>query len=299
MTIARWSPAAVDKDGARRYNAGVNRLGPLPDRDRMSVLVGTIVLGLALMRLIDLPDRFVHTTVLGSPLGIQVSTTTVMLALITALAATGMESLARSHPSFTNGRRFDLRSLVHAIQPALAVLLLGAQLALGTQPWTAWWLGLGITAILTALVLAAEYMTVDPALRQGALGLAMTALNLLLALASFTLIYSTRARSFLTATEASVVAGLLALRLLWGMGQPLRQALIYAGVIGLALGECLWALNYWRATPLLAGLLLVLIYYAMTGIAQQHGRGALDRRVLAEFGLVALVGLVIILRFAR
>jgi len=264
----------------------------------MSVLVGTLVLGLALMRLIDLPDRFVHTTVLGSPLGIQVSTTTVMLALITALAATGMESLARSHPNFTNGRRFDLRSLVHAIQPALAVLLLGAQLA-QAQPWTAWWLGLGITAILTALVLAAEYMTVDPAQRQGALGLAMTALNLLLALASFTLIYSTRARSFLTATEASVVAGLLALRLLWGMGQPLRQALIYAGAIGLALGECLWALNYWRATPLLAGLLLVLIYYAMTGIAQQHERGALDRRVLAEFGLVALVGLVIILRFAR
>ena len=37
----------------------------------------------------------------------------------------------------------------------------------------------------------------------------------------------------------------------------------------------------------------------MTGIAQQHERGALDRRVLAEFGLVALVGLVIILRFAR
>lgn len=265
----------------------------------MSVLVGTIVLGLALMRLIDLPDRFVHTTVLGSPLGIQVSTTTVMLALLTALAATGMESLARSHPNFANGRRFDPRSLVHAIQPALAVLLLGAQLALGTQPWTAWWLGLGITAILTALVLAAEYMTVDPALRQGALGLAMTALNLLLALASFTLIYSTRARSFLTATEASVVAGLLALRLLWGIGQPLRQALIYAGVIGLALGECLWALNYWRATPLLASLLLVLIYYAMTGIAQQHERGALDRRVLAEFSLVALVGLVIILRFAR
>ncbi|MER3458722.1 MAG: hypothetical protein C4309_08970, partial [Chloroflexota bacterium] len=224
----------------------MNRLGPLPDRDRMSVLVGTIVLGLALMRLIDLPDRFVHTTVLGSPLGIQVSTTTVMLALITALAATGMESLARSHPNFTNGRRFDLRSLMQAIQPALAVLLLGAQLA-QAQIWTAWWLGLGITAILTALVLAAEYMTVDPALRQGALGLAMTALNLLLALASFTLIYSTRARSFLTATEASVVAGLLALRLLWGMGQPLRQALIYAGAIGLALGECLWALNYWRA----------------------------------------------------
>jgi hypothetical protein len=298
VTIARWSPGAVDKGAARRYNAGVNRLGPLPDRDRMSVLVGTLVLGLALMRLIDLPDRFVHTTVLGSPLGIQVSTTTVMLALITALAATGMESLARSHPNFTNGRRFDLRSLVHAIQPALAVLLLGAQLA-QAQPWTAWWLGLGITAILTALVLAAEYMTVDPAQRQGALGLAMTALNLLLALASFTLIYSTRARSFLTATEASVVAGLLALRLLWGMGQPLRQALIYAGAIGLALGECLWALNYWRATPLLAGLLLVLIYYAMTGIAQQHERGALDRRVLAEFGLVALVGLVIILRFAR
>lgn len=291
----------VDKAAPSRYNARVNTPVPLPDRDRMSVLVGTIVLGFALTRLIELPDRFVGAVVLGSPLGIEISTTTVMLALITALAATGMESLARSHPSAASGTRigrFALGSLLHAIQPALAALLLGLQLS-QIQPPTAWWLGLAAVALLIALIFAAEYLAVDPTLRQGAMGLTLSALNILLALASFIAIYATRGRSLLTATAAALVSGLLALRLLWGSGQPLRQALVYAGVIGLALGQCLWALNYWRATPLLAGLLLVLIYYAMTGIVQQYERGVLNRRVLAEFGLVALAGLVIILRFAR
>ncbi len=285
----------------------VNRPLSLPDRDRLSVLVGTIVLGYALMRFIELPSRFVSTTVLGSPLGIQVSTATVMLALLTALAATGMESLARSHPRQVKAHgaawpfataEHDVSSLLHAIQPALMVLLLGLQLS-RTEPWTSWWLGLAVAAILVALACAAEYISVEPAWRQGVAGLAMVALNLLLALASFMLIYATRGRSLLTATEAALVAGLLALRLVWGGGQPPRQAVVYAAVIGLAVGQCLWALNYWRATPLLAGLVLVLIYYGLTGIAQQHEQGVLNWRVLAEFGLVVLAGLIIILRYAR
>jgi hypothetical protein len=276
----------------------VNHPAYLPDRDRMSVLVGTIVLGIVLMRVIELPDRFVGATVLGSPLGVQISTTTIMLALLTALGATGMESLARSHPAATNGVRISVNALLHAIQPALAVLLLGLQLA-EPLPWLNWWLALATTAILIALAFTAEYLSVDPEQRQGATGLALAALNYLLALACFVAIYSTRSRALLSATEAALVGGLLALRLLWGSGQPLRRALLHAGVIGLALGQCLWALNYWRASPLLAGLLLVLIYYAMVGVVQQHERGSINRRVLAEFGLVALAGLIIILRFAR
>lgn len=187
---------------------------------------------------------------------------------------------------------------MHTIQPALMVLLLGLQLS-RTEPWTSWWLGLAMTAILVALAFTAEYISVEPAWRQGVAGLAMVAFNLLLALASFILIYATRGRSLLTATEAALVAGLLALRLVGGGGQPPRQAIVYAAVIGLALGQCLWALNYWRATPLLAGLILVLIYYGLTGIAQQHEQGVLNWRVLAEFGLVVLAGLIIILRYAR
>jgi hypothetical protein len=55
-----------------------------------------------------------------------------------------------------------------------------------------------------------------------------------------------------------------------------------------------WALNYWVLPGLTGGLLLLLIFYLLVGIAQQGLQGRLTRRVLLEFGIFGVVALVLI-----
>ena len=57
------------------------------------------------------------------------------------------------------------------------------------------------------------------------------------------------------------------------------------------LGQVTWALNYWLLPDLTGGLLLLLIFYLLTGIAQQSLQDRLTKRVAAEFAVFALVAL--------
>ena len=119
----------------------------------------------------------------------------------------------------------------------------------------------------------------------------------LLALVFFTSIYQTRLRSLVTATSTTVIATLISLSILSDEEKPLRQIALYAGLIGLLLGETTWALNYWRANVLTVGVLLMLLFYVLIGITREHMRDELDRRVLIEFLGVAALGMWIVIRF--
>jgi len=55
--------------------------------------------------------------------------------------------------------------------------------------------------------------------------------------------------------------------------------------------------DYWRISGITGGLILLLGFYVATGLASQQLQGRLTRRVLVEYALVALVGLVVLLRF--
>ncbi|HZD09938.1 MAG TPA: hypothetical protein VE553_01250, partial [Candidatus Binatia bacterium] len=49
------------------------------DRDRLSVVTGAVLLALATARLLDVPARPYQLTVFGSPLGFNLSETTILL----------------------------------------------------------------------------------------------------------------------------------------------------------------------------------------------------------------------------
>jgi ABC-type sulfate transport system permease subunit len=69
-------------------------------------------------------------------------------------------------------------------------------------------------------------------------------------------------------------------------------------VVALLLGQSMWALNFWRVSPLAAGLWLLLIFYFFSGLAQQQLLGRLTRRAMFEFAAVVAVGLFVLLRYA-
>lgn len=119
----------------------------------------------------------------------------------------------------------------------------------------------------------------------------------LVALILFILIYSAKARSLVSATGVTLVSTLLALEFLRSAGRGFRRTALYAAIAGLGTGEILWAMNYWRISGITGGLILLLGFYATTGLANQQLQGRLTRRVLIEYGVVALVGLAVLLRF--
>jgi hypothetical protein len=264
-------------------------------RDRAAVVASIVMLGLVLTTVVDLPTWSVQRQILGSPLTLTFSQTWLVGAVLMALVCAGTDSIVRSHPLAQTGQVH--LSFVTWIPPALAVFL--ATFFLGQAPTRLYWAGgILLTGLVLVLVISAEYLSVDPsAAAYPSARLTLNVLAYLLALVAFVLIYASRTRSLLSATAVTVVGGLLALEFLRTAGQGFGRTLLYALIAGLATGEIVWAMNYWRISGLTGGLILLLGFYVATGLANQQLQGRLHRRIVAEYAGVFVVGLFVLLQF--
>jgi hypothetical protein len=264
-------------------------------RERASVLATLVVLGLILAAFLQFPTWSTDLTVLGSPLRVSITQTALMALLLVGITCAGTDAIVRSHPT---ARRIEARySFVTWTLPALTVLL--ATVLLPRAPTQIYRMaGYVLTGLILILVISAEYYTVDPSDRLYLPArLSLNAWAYLLALIIFVLIYSAKARSLISATGVTVVSTLLALEFLRSAGRGFGRTALYALIAGLVTGEIIWAMNYWRISGLTGGLMLLLGFYVATGLANQQLQGRLSRRVLIEYGLVASIGLAVLLRF--
>jgi hypothetical protein len=168
--------------------------------------------------------------------------------------------------------------------------------------------GLGMTAFILALAAAgglllaallAQHYALDrrPEVRHTA-RLGLQTITFLLAFGIFSAVYYARLRTLYSAALIGATGALLAYALLqW---TPSRQGLfLLAGMVGLALAEATYALNYWAAPFLLGGALLLVIFYVASGLLQNHLEGTLSPRIFWEYGLLggALLAAVVIATF--
>jgi Protein of unknown function (DUF5656) len=302
-------------------------------RDRASVLVWVALMGLVAQRVLALPSQEFTVTVLGSPITLTITTNTILGVLLAGLVASGTESVARAHPrgrggtggqtgSPTSPQRSEISprgftgtvsdlsrqqlDLIltrgnHWVFWALPVALVVVALFLlpVTPSQSYWLLGLILTGVALGLSMTGIYYTIDPfarGYRRARLG--MNALTYGVALVLFLVVYRSRARSIVSATEVMLVSGLLALELLRGSGRPTLMISLYAGITGLVLGQVTWALNYWRLSSLTGGLVLLVIFYDVVGLAQNALHGRISRRVLIEYGLITLGAMALIWELA-
>lgn len=269
----------------------------MPPYERLSLLISLVLLGLVLVPLVELPLATLTWVVLGSPLGVTLSGSSLMLGLLVALTCAGVDGIVRTHPNIEAARaRY---TFTFCLLPAL-VTLAGAALLPRLFPHRLLWLGgLAVVGLFLALVIVGEHLTLDPEdprSRWARLGLNL--MTYAAALVLYAVIYATRTRSLLSATGVLLASIPLALELLRGTAGQMGRPGLYALVIGLIMGEATWALNYWGIGALAGGALLLLTFYLATGLAQQHLLGRLTRRVLLEFALTALIGLGLILGLA-
>lgn len=295
-------------------------------RDRASVMIWVVLMGLAAQRFLLLPERAFTTEIFGSPITLTVTANTILAVLLTGLVATGTEAVVRAHPkgespSLPRRRRSELASSASPVRRAPLTaqeraaligrshwvywgapiaLILVAIFLLPLAPSAAYWvLGLIAAGITLAVALAGIYYTIDPfqtGYRRARLG--MNALTYALALLLFLVVYRTRTRSVLSATEVLFVSTLLAMELLRGSDRPTIMVAIYATVCGLVLGQATWALNYWRLDSLTGGLVLLVLFYDVIGLSQHALHGHVKRRIVLEYVLITIAAMALIWEFA-
>jgi intracellular septation protein A len=268
---------------------------PIDYRDRISVVTWLLVFGLGVSLLSDLPTLVFRLNALGSPISLSFNNTAVAATFLAVLAAAGAESVVSVYPRLWQSQgwrrqhNWPFWALPMALTNILAVLLPRAPTPLIQV------LGLLIVSGLLILAFFALYYTVEPG--QPGFRRARLALNILTygsALVLFLFVYQARTRSLVSGSLVALTSILLAIELLRTSTNRTSTVIAYGMIVGLILGQVTWALNYWPLPDLTGGLLLLLIFYLLVGIAQHGLQGRLTRRVLVEFAIFAVVALLLI-----
>lgn len=263
------------------------------DRNRLSVLMAVLLLSSVLFRFIQLPEHVWKLRPLGSPLEIRVTGAWLLVTLMIGVVCTGTNLILHDHPHIGehSGRPIYVSWILPGVMAGLSAYLLAHVFS-----WPVWIGGLLLGGVGISLAVSAEYAAVCPDTPgYPTARLALNVLAYLLVFVLFTIIYHSRTRSLVTATLALLVATLLALDLLSVADVSLRRVLLFAGIVGLVVGESTWALNYWQISSWVGGLFLLLIFYAAVNTAHQHLLGRLRASILVEFAVVAIAVLAIIL----
>lgn len=294
MNLADSWEEVVVRLSALWHRAPAPAIKPMDYRDRISVVSWLLVFGLGLSLLYSLPTRVLTFDALGSPISIPLTETSVAALFLALLAAVGANSIVNLHPYYlARAHRRNWNWAFWALPMALT--LISTFVLPLTPPGPVQVLALLLSGALLALAYFCLYATVE----RGQAGFrrarfVLDALAYGSALVLFLFVYQTRTRSLFSGTLVAMTAILLAVEILRTTVGRTRLVLHYSAIIGLILGQVTWALNYWLLPGLTGGLLLLLIFYLLVGIAQQGLQERLNRRVLFEFTIFAIVALILI-----
>lgn len=267
---------------------------PPPRYDRIVSLVLIVILGLAVIFLIDAnPNNF--RAVLGGDLP-AITVSWLLIILLVLVTSTGADVFIRAHPQMQMRRLPTLRLGRYELEIAPAFWLLPSLSVIASFAFSRLFSGiLETTAFIIALVavgvllfgsLIGQHYALDrrPDVRRNA-RLVLQAITFVLAFSAFSAVYYARLRFLYSGVLLGVLGSLLAYAVLhW---TPPRKGLVLLScVVGVVLAEAMWALNYWSAQFLLGGTLLLVIFYTVVGVLQNHLEGTLSRNVFWEYGLL-------------
>jgi hypothetical protein len=266
---------------------------PAPRYDRIASLVMVVLLGLAVVLFIDVNPNILRVR-LGGDFPV-ITFSWIVLVFLVIIVSTGADIQARAHPEMQTRRlpTLDLGFFQTEIAPGFWILpsfsVIGSfaffRLFSSSLQGVAFVLALvGAGGLLLAMLVAQHYaLDRNPEVSQRA-RLVLHVVGYMLAFACFSAVYFERFRTLYAATLIGGTGMLLAYALLRWTRQ--RNLLILAGSVGLLLAEATWALNYWPASFLLGGVMLLLVFYITVSLIQHHLIGTLQRRVIIEYGLL-------------
>ncbi len=214
-----------------------------------------------------------------------------VLFVLPVVAALGLDGVLRSHPL---GRlRASAEVAGQLLLPAAFVVAAALFFRYVSVSYWSLLAALG-TGLAFALVCYAEYaaLDVDDA---GALP------RTVLLVAAFAGLYGLLAAFYaydLGAPAAALLCGVAGVVFAYELYREAdisaADRVLYTLVAGFVLAQVRWALQFVRLDGLLAAMFLLLVFYLVTGLSLAALGRRLDRRVGAEYGVVAAAGLVVI-----
>lgn len=212
-----------------------------------------------------------------------------VLALVAgALGAFGAHMTLCAHPKARAGQ---LSHTAHYWPPAA---VMSAAAVVGASRVAVPWLRLGgilAFGVLAATALLLAYHTVDaddPAHTRARW--ALSALDYVIALAAFAAITTGSLPRGWSAVLCAAAAGLLSVDLLRQPDRTPDSAAVYTALIGIVLGLAASRVLLWAISPAKSALLLLLLFYVLTGALQHHFRGRLSWWVRLEYSGVLALG---------
>jgi hypothetical protein len=248
----------------------------LPDANRLSVLVATILLAYALTRVIALPPYDLRTSLFGIELKFMLDASILVPFLTAGLMATGMDWLLQNHPGIHAHDRSE-----HWILPALTAWVAGIFIySLSGSP--AWWAAFLLAALLLVAVIYAEYTSVESAdPRYGLASALLTGLAFALFLLVAIALKTVGVRLLVLLPVLFVSAWLATLRTL-RLRLGGRWEYAWATGVSLALIQFAAAMHYWPLTPLRYGLVVLAPAYALAALSVNLRQEMPPRRAVTE-----------------
>ena len=271
-----------------------------PRFDRILPLISLVVLGLMVVFLLESnPDNPLVARI-SNDLPV-ISVAWLIIALLVIIIGTGADLLARSHPQLEHSSLLHLPGPLRRIEiipvfwivPAMAVVSSFAffRLFQGTLQGTAFILVLLACGGLLTITLVAQHYALDrdAAIRDKARTVTQ-AVAYLVAFGLFSAIAYAHYRVLFTAIFAFVASVPLAYRLLTRKVNEYRRPLAIAGlVVGVVMAQASAILNYWPATFLVNGTVLLALFYVFINLLQHGQNGTLNRRIALELGLLGVL----------
>ena len=264
----------------------------MPRLDRLGIVISLAILGLLLSILVPLPSRGFQFILLGSEVHLVVSGSLLFGVVLAALLCAGVDSIVLAQASDQLpflGHRIPLWML--SVSVMIASMFLLQDLWRGYQA-----IVIGLTGLCLAAVFVFQYQSVTTiGAKVRTARVILNVLTYATALVFFVTLYGLHLRSIISGTAVMLCSIALSLELLRMSPGKHLATWIYALVIGLVMGEFTWSLNYYHTLDgRLGGASLLLMFYVLTGLAQQHLWNRLTRRVAIEFALVGIAGLVLL-----
>ena len=240
----------------------------LPDLNRLSTTVSTILLAYTLTHFVSIPSQDLEITLLGIFFNMRINYSTLVSILVAGLTASGSAWLLQDHPA----RDKSENSIIHWLLPSLTSLVL--MLAINQIPFNAvWWIATAASGLGLILVLIAEYVVFDPSNRfiiPAEMGI--TALSIVLFLILAISLHSVETRLFYKVPVLSIAALLVYLRVV-----HLRQKGVWAlnqgAVPFLLIGELAAGLHYLPIGSIGFGIALAGPLYALIEITEDLAPG--------------------------
>ena len=287
--------------GVPRYNQSMlehaTRSQRSQERDRLSILLAVLLTGATLFRFVELPSfTWSVRQILGSPLGFTLDGSWLLPFMLMGLTATGTYALVQSHPAHQEETNTQERPLLFSlITPSLGALFTSL-LLIRAASWPVWLGSLVLTGLVVGILIHLSYRALF--LEHAGYASARTALNIidyLLGFVIFGMLMGARERALVTGPVILLLGALLALDLLSTSGAETLLVLLFAGIIALIESQMAWVLSYWPISHWGAATVLTLGLYVGAGLGYQHLLHRLSRRMLLEFGALALAVFTLVL----